>query len=142
MASGEEHTVDILIGRGGEVLCAVPRRRIEVRGGEVSKGVTVRNPAIEDVAVRLAGALPGAFGVINVQLFHDANGEIAVLEINARFGGGYPLSARAGANYPRWILESLCGLESTARSDQWQSGLTMLRYDAEVFVRMEESAIR
>jgi carbamoyl-phosphate synthase large subunit len=62
-----------------------------------------------------------------------------VLEINARFGGGFPLSAQAGANYPRWILEDLCGLETTARPHAWKAGLTMLRYDAEVFVEIEKA---
>jgi carbamoyl-phosphate synthase large subunit len=138
IAGGDEHTVDVLINRAGEVVCAVPRRRIEVRGGEVSKGVTVRNEAIQEIAVRLARTLPGAYGVINIQLFHGTDGSINVLEINARFGGGFPLSAQAGANYPRWILEDLCGLETTVRPHAWKAGLTMLRYDAEVFVEMEK----
>ena len=56
-----------------------------------------------------------------------------VFEINARFGGGFPLTHRAGARFTRWLLEEAAGLLSTAHND-WQEGVTMLRYDAAVFV--------
>ena len=43
---GAEHTLDVYTGFDGRPRCAVPRKRIEVRAGEVSKGVIVKNPAI------------------------------------------------------------------------------------------------
>jgi carbamoyl-phosphate synthase large subunit len=134
VAAGQEHTVDVMVDSRGRAVCAVPRRRLEVRAGEVSKGVTVRNAAMQRLATRVAEALPGAFGALNIQMFADEEGRLSIVEINARFGGGFPLSARAGANFPRWILEDALGLPSTASADTWIDGLTMLRYDAEVFV--------
>jgi carbamoyl-phosphate synthase large subunit len=140
VASGIEHTVDVLVDRSGLCLCAVPRRRLEVRGGEVSKGVTVRSPELIDLAHGLAKALPGPYGVLNFQVFADeTSGELAVIEINPRFGGGFPLSDAAGADYPRWLLEDLLGLPSTADADGWRDGLVMLRYDAAVFVDRAEA---
>ncbi len=135
LAPGREHTIDVLADRQGRCVCAVPRRRIEVRSGEVSKGVTVRSPELQDLAARICHALPGAFGTITVQVFvGDAPGELAVIEINARYGGGFPLALEAGADFPRWQLEELLGLPSTASADGWRDGLVMLRYDAAVFV--------
>lgn len=134
-APGREHTIDVLADRSGRCVCAVPRRRIEVRSGEVSKGVTVRSPELQALAADICEALPGAFGTITVQVFvGDAPGELAVIEINARYGGGFPLSREAGADFPRWQLEELLGLPSTATTDGWCDGLVMLRYDAAVFV--------
>jgi carbamoyl-phosphate synthase large subunit len=142
LATGREHTIDVLADRDGRCVCAVPRRRIEVRAGEVSKGVTVRSPELQDLAARLCAALPGAFGTITVQVFvGDDPGELAVIEINARYGGGFPLALEAGADFPRWQLEELLGLPSTARADGWRDGLVMLRYDAAVFVD-EAEAVR
>ena len=142
LATGQEHTIDVLADRDGRCVCAVPRRRIEVRSGEVSKGVTVRSPELQDLAARLCAALPGAFGTITVQVFvGDDPGERAVIEINARYGGGFPLALEAGADFPRWQLEELLGLPSTARADGWRDGLVMLRYDAAVFVD-EAEAVR
>jgi carbamoyl-phosphate synthase large subunit len=135
LAPGREHTIDVLADRGGRCVCAVPRRRIEVRSGEVSKGVTVRSPELQDLAARICEALPGAFGTITIQVFvGDAPGRLAVIEINARYGGGFPLALEAGADFPRWQLEELLGLPSTATADGWRDGLVMLRYDAAVFV--------
>src|SRR5262249_52101787 len=102
--------------------------------GEVSKGVTVRNPAMQQLAMRVAETLPSAYGAFNIQLFADAEGKLSIVEINARFGGGFPLAPRAGAHFPRWLLEDVLGRPSTASADSWTDGLTMLRYDAEVFV--------
>jgi carbamoyl-phosphate synthase large subunit len=138
VAPGVEHTIDVLADRTGRCVCAVPRRRLEVRAGEVSKGVTVRSAALQDLAARVCEALPGAYGALNVQVFVDGDvdepDDLAVIEINARYGGGFPLSLEAGADFPRWMLEELLGLPSTSSPDGWRSGLVMLRYDAAVFV--------
>ena len=134
VAPGREHTIDVLVDRRGRCVSAVPRRRLEVRAGEVSKGVTVRSPALEDVGARLAEALPGAYGPLTVQVFAEEDGGLAVIEVNARFGGGFPLAREAGADHPRWLVEDVAGLPSTADRSAWRPGLVMLRYDAAVFV--------
>jgi len=56
-----------------------------------------------------------------------------VFEINARFGGGYPLADHAGASFARWLLEERLNLPSTA-GNKWTAGVAMLRFDAELFV--------
>ncbi len=135
VAPGVEHTVDVLVDRERQAVCAVPRRRLEVRGGEVTKAVTVRCPAVEELARKLCAALPDPYGPITVQVFLDEpTGGIEVIEINPRFAGGFPLAWRAGADYPRWLLEEIAGLPSTAAPDRWRTGLVMLRYDDAVFV--------
>lgn len=134
IAPGVEFTVDVMIDDCGVARCAVPRRRIETRAGEVSKGVTVADDDLAALAMQVAEALPGAAGVINVQIFKDdATGEMNVIEINARFGGGFPLSWAAGADMPGWLFAQDAGLDSRPSMD-WQSGLVMLRYDAAVFL--------
>jgi carbamoyl-phosphate synthase large subunit len=59
---------------------------------------------------------------------------MCVFEVNARFGGGYPLAHEAGAHFTRWLLEESTGLPLTATS-VWEEGVLMLRYDAAFFVR-------
>lgn len=131
--AGAEYTVNMYIDRAGVLRCAVPHRRIETRAGEVSKGRTERVPQLEEAARRIAAALPGAWGPLCFQAIVRDSGEYAVFEINARFGGGYPLAHRAGAQFTRWLLEEVAGLPCTAHND-WREGVTMLRYDAAVFV--------
>jgi carbamoyl-phosphate synthase large subunit len=140
IAPGREYTVDLFIDRSGRCRCAVPRMRIETRGGEVSKGVTARCQPVQDLARRVAESLPGAWGVINTQIFYDdASRALNVIEINPRFGGGYPLSHQAGATMARWVVEDVAGLPSTARDDLWTDGLVMLRYDQAVFIPAAEA---
>lgn len=79
-----------------------PRERIEVRSGEISKSATRRNFVYDHLLAGLPG-LAGARGCITLQRFaNEATGRFAGIEINPRFGGGFPFSYSAGANYPGW----------------------------------------
>ena len=137
---GEEYTLDILVDFQGKVLSVVPRLRLETRAGEISKGVTVKNPAIIAAGKKVVESLPGAVGCITVQCFLLANGDIKFIEINPRFGGGFPLAFQAGANFPRWIIEMVLGRTPEITIDGWEDGVVMLRYDDAIFVTKEAIA--
>ncbi|MGI8962665.1 MAG: ATP-grasp domain-containing protein [Bryobacteraceae bacterium] len=131
---GAEYTINVFVNRQGRCVCAVPHFRMEVRGGEVSKGVTVKNHQLMQLASTIVESMPGASGALNVQCFSTAADELKVIEINARFGGGYPLAHRAGAPITKWLIEEILGREPHELFDDWEDGVTMLRYDAAVFV--------
>jgi carbamoyl-phosphate synthase large subunit len=131
---GSEYTCDVYVDLAMQVRCVVPRRRIEVRWGEVSKGQIVKNRRIMGEAGRLAELLGAGPGVITLQLFLTRSGRIKFTEINPRFGGGAPLSIQAGADFPRWILQELTARRPRIAFDAFQDGLMMLRYDAEVWL--------
>lgn len=133
--SGGEYTVDVYVNFDGQVKCAVPRKRLEVRAGEVSKALTVRDQLIIDKTVGLVERLPGALGCVTVQCFKTSDDKIKFIEINPRFGGGFPLSVHAGANFPKWIIQELAGLNCEANFEGWEDNLLMLRYDGEVIVK-------
>jgi len=59
---------------------------------------------------------------------------IYAIEINPRFGGGFPLSYLAGANYPKWIIQEYLQGKQIAEYQDWQENLLLLRYDHEVLV--------
>lgn len=142
LATGNEFTIDFLANREGRCLCTVPRRRFEVRAGEVSKGMTVRSATLQALAARICERLPGAFGCLNVQVFQDdATSALNVIEINPRFGGGFPLAWEAGARFPRWIIEEILGLPSTVSASNWRDRLVMLRYDEAVFVDAKKAGV-
>lgn len=132
--SFDEYTVDAYFDRIGQLRCLVPRHRLEVRDGEISKGVTRKNHVYQYLHERLK-KIHGARGCLTVQLFVEPDGQrYAALEINPRFGGGYPLSYSAGANYPGWLIdEYLLNLE-VPFFDGWEADLLMLRYDAQVLI--------
>jgi len=130
---GPEYTVNMFISQDGSLQAVVPHRRIEVRSGEVSKAQTERHTELQSIAEIIAATLPGARGPLCFQAIHAEDGRWTVFEINARFGGGYPLAHHAGAHFTRWILEELLGVESTANNN-WRDGAMMLRYDSAIFL--------
>jgi len=132
LLKGDEYTVNLFFDRGGALRSVVPHRRHEVRAGEVSKGVTARHEALEAIGWSLGRLLPDARGPLCYQAIVDRDGRAAVFEINARFGGGYPLAHHAGAPFTRWLLEEAVGLDPTCHND-WRDGVRMLRYDAALF---------
>ncbi len=136
--AGTEHTLDVYVGLNGRPRCVVPRARWQVRGGEVSKGVVVKDYEIMDAGRRLVESLgPSVRGLVTVQCIVTADRRICFTEINPRFGGGAPLAIAAGADFPGWLLLELCGQSPPIAFDGFQHGLCMLRYDWSVFVPLE-----
>ncbi len=134
---GDEYTCDVYVDFEKIVRCVVPRKRLEVRAGEVSKSQIVKNPDIMNQAAKLAEVLTAGPGVITIQLFLTKNNKLIFTEINPRFGGGAPLSIKAGANFPKWILQELLKQEPEIKFDNFKDGLTMLRYDSEVWIEKQ-----
>ncbi|MBN2445547.1 MAG: ATP-grasp domain-containing protein [Phycisphaerae bacterium] len=137
--AGHEHTLDVYVGLTGEVRCVVPRRRLQVRSGEVSKGLTVKDQEIMRAGKRVVEAFgPTMRGIVTLQCIVTSEGRIRFIEINPRFGGGAPLAIAAGADFPAWILQELRGESPEIAFDGWQDRLCMFRYDWAVFVPEEE----
>ena len=98
----QEYTCDLYYGRDNHLKCVVPRKRIEVRDGEVTKSKTDKNFLVNFINEKLK-IIKGARGCVTAQFFlHKYTSNVIGIEINPRFGGGYPLSYEAGANYPKW----------------------------------------
>jgi carbamoyl-phosphate synthase large subunit len=131
-AEYDEFTVDAYYSRRGELKCLVPRKRVEVRGGEISKGVALKGATYDYLHARLGG-VTGARGCLTFQFFAArAQPRWAAIELNPRFGGGYPLSYAAGAHYPDWLIREYFFCEEIPAFDGWAAGTAMARYDAEV----------
>lgn len=130
----DEFTCDLYFDRTGALKCVVPRRRIEVRGGEVAKAEACRNEIVDLLFDRFR-TVEGARGVWTLQVFrHRETGALKFIEVNARFGGGYPLTRCAGADYQAWLLKEYLAGEEVDVFHGWTDGMKMLRYDAEVIV--------
>lgn len=130
-----EYTVDVFYDAQGRLVCLVPRERLAVRAGEISKGLTRRH-FVYDALLKPLSRLEGARGCVTVQVFGNPDtGEVKGLEINPRFGGGYPLSDAAGATFADWIVREYLLGQSLSFFDAWEADLLMLRYDAKVLVR-------
>lgn len=130
----KEYTVDMYYGRDNHVKCIVPRERIEIRAGEINKGRTAKNEILTFLKAKL-DYIEGCVGCICVQLFfHPEAHDMVGIEINPRFGGGYPLSYMCGGNFPELLIREYFLNEDVAYFDTWKDGMLMLRYDDAVYV--------
>jgi carbamoyl-phosphate synthase large subunit len=133
-----EYTVDAYYDKSCELKCLVPRRRIEVRGGEISKGKTEKRDFYEILKDKL-GFIKGANGCLTIQFFIGKEmEEIIGIEINPRFGGGFPLSYASGANYPEYIILEYMMDEPIPFNDNWIENRVMLRFDSEVILDQDD----
>lgn len=131
----DEYTVDAYYDKNGILKCAVPRKRIFVRSGEINKGVTNKNELVNYLRDKLS-YIEGAKGCLTLQFFfNQSTKRIVGIEINPRFGGGYPLSYLAGANFPKWIIDEFLLEKDIPYFDEWENNLLMLRYDDEILIR-------
>ena len=131
--SGPEITNDVICDLKGKVLAVVSRERIEVRSGEVSKGVTIYDEKITNTCIRIVEALGGK-GQITIQCIMK-NGTPQFTEINARFGGGAPLGIASGCDAPRWLLAQAAGLSvDIPPLGSYKVGLYVTRFDDSFFL--------
>lgn len=134
---GTEYTLDVFYDFSCTPRCVVPRKRIEVRAGEVSKAVIEKHPRVLAQGWLVAESLQGCRGCINVQCFLTPDGAVRFVEINPRFGGGAPLSIYAGADFPRWLVQLSLGEDPGDVRSCYREHVYMLRYDDAVFVEGE-----
>ena len=134
----KEFTVDMYYGKDNKVKAIIPRERVEIRAGEINKGYTRKNHLVSFLKERM-DYIPGVVGCICIQLFYnEMTHKVFGIEINPRFGGGYPLSYYAGANFPEFLLREYFLNESLSYTDSWKNNTLKLRYDSEVIVYEEE----
>lgn len=131
---GPEVTVDALLDLDGTPLHYVPRTRLKTLGGESIQGVTLERdelgPWIEQVLEACRDL--GARGPVTLQFFRTGNGPV-LIEVNPRFGGGFPLTRAAGGDYPAWLLDQLVGRPVAPHLGDYQVGLYMTRHMVEHF---------
>jgi carbamoyl-phosphate synthase large subunit len=129
-----EFTIDLYYDRYNTLKCAVPRERIEVRSGEVSKSVTRKDELYTSIC-SIFSKCKDFIGCITLQAFRkNGTNELIGIEINPRFGGGYPLSYCAGANYPEFLIKEYLLNEKIEFYEEWLNNMLMLRYDDEIIV--------
>ncbi|MCJ8329329.1 MAG: ATP-grasp domain-containing protein, partial [Lentisphaeria bacterium] len=129
---GTEYTVDILCDFDGHAHIAIPRKRIKVRGGEVLQGMIERNDQLETLAKKLAEGCD-CTGPVTLQFIKQGRDYYA-MELNARMGGGLPLTIAAGADWPKWIIAFVNKEDPAIEQATINDQLAMTRYDQSVFI--------
>lgn len=130
---GTEYTVDICCDFEGSPLVITPRKRLAVRAGEVLKTqISHCGDIVEQMKTLVADFRPR--GGITVQLIRDDAGVNHYIEINPRFGGGAPLSIKAGADSAELLLRCLLGEKPGFQPGAASDGAVYSRFDQSVCI--------
>lgn len=135
---GEEFTVDVFTDFDGNPITIVPRVRLATRGGEVAKGLIKKDFEVVEIVKEVVKVLK-PLGHITIQCMKTKEG-IKFIEINPRFGGGAPISIKAGAHSPKYLYQLLLG-EKLMYHEDFEDGILGLRHDEAVFLNKEGNII-
>ena len=137
---GHEYTIDIFCDWDGEPISIVPRERLQVRAGEVLKTQIYMDPVMIQEMKTLCKAFKPC-GPMTVQLIRDDKGIDWYIEINPRFGGGVPLSMKAGARSAEAILKLMDG-EEVSYCTEISDGAIYSRFDQSVCITEGKGQIK
>ena len=126
----KEYTVDCYVAADGEILVTVPRERLEVMGGEVTRTVTTRLNELEKMSREIIEKFE-LRGPVTLQFLYDIRRDrYLLMEVNPRLGGGVICSIYAGAPIPDYILSEALGIP-VRPCDDWIDHTLMARYQKE-----------
>lgn len=104
---GQEYGLDIINNLNGEYQNTVVKKKNAMRSGETDCAETINSPTLKDLGEKISNRLKHIAN-LDVDVFLKGDTPY-ILEMNARFGGGYPFSHIAGINLPlaivKWLSE-------------------------------------
>lgn len=106
--TGKEYGLDVMNDLNGNFVAVSVKQKLAMRAGETDKAVTVDLPLLREMGETIGRHLKH-IGNLDVDIMQRSNGDYCVLELNPRFGGGFPFSYEAGVNLPRAIMMWLRG---------------------------------
>lgn len=104
---GQEYGADIINDLKGETQNVIVRKKLAMRSGETDIAELVEEPIIHRELEKL-GSITRHIANMDCDVFL-VDGVPYILEMNARFGGGYPFSHMGGCNLPKAIVEWVKG---------------------------------
>lgn len=136
---GTEYTIDAFCDFKGNPIFITPRERVAVRSGEVLKTRIAQDDVmIAECKQLLADYRPS--GAITVQLIQqNSTADNYYIEINPRFGGGAPLSIKAGADSAQACIRLLMGENVEYQPKAAKNNAVYSRFDQCVCVSEDNS---
>ena len=104
---GPEYGLDVMNDLEGNNVGVSVKHKLAMRAGETDKAETEYNETVREMGKTIGSELRHIAN-LDVDIL-ERDGEYYVLELNPRFGGGFPFSYEAGVNMPKAIIEWVKG---------------------------------
>lgn len=124
---GKEYGMDVLNDFEGNYVGTFVRQKLQMRSGETDKAISVIDQRFEKIGKTIGENLKH-IGNLDCDVF-EHNGELYVLELNPRFGGGYPFSHEAGNNTAAIYIEWLKGNKYISQHSDYKEGIMFSKCD-------------
>lgn len=124
---GKEYGMDVLNDFEGNYVGTFVRQKLQMRSGETDKAVSVIDERFEKIG-KIIGENLKHIGNLDCDVF-EHNGELYVLELNPRFGGGYPFSHEAGNNTAAIYIEWLKGNKDISMHSDYKADMMFSKCD-------------
>ncbi|WP_395015898.1 GNAT family N-acetyltransferase [Robinsoniella peoriensis] len=103
--NGQEYGLDVINDLDCNYVTTIVKMKYAMRSGETDCAVTVDRPELKQLGKKLSSAMHHRANLdVDVFVVED---KLYILEMNARFGGGYPFSHMAGVDLPLAIVKWL-----------------------------------
>lgn len=127
VVKGAEYGFDLFADGESRPISVYCKRKLAMRAGETDKAVSTNDPTLIAFGTELLKQLK-IIGPADVDVMVDKDGP-KLLEINPRFGGGYPCSHLAGAAFPQKIIAMRKGEPLVSDIGACPDGICMLKQD-------------
>lgn len=125
---GQEIGADIYIDPiSKKVVSIFTKEKIKMRAGETDKAKSFKDPNLFALITKLVEEI-GYKYMIDMDVF-NVNGEYYILEINPRFGGGYPHAYECGVNFPKLVINSINNIENKKEIGNYENDIYMMKYN-------------
>ncbi|WP_111414433.1 ATP-grasp domain-containing protein [Billgrantia lactosivorans] len=135
---GIEYGLDVINDLTGRYQTTLAKQKLAMRAGETDRAVIVQSPTLIKLGRRIGEALKHV-GNLDCDVFMHGD-QVYLLELNPRFGGGYPFSAEAGARLPDALLAWAQGLAPPLGWERVQPGQAYAKCDRLVNLRYGAAA--
>ena len=124
---GEEYGVNFYVDiKSGELIDVFVMKKIRMRAGETEKSISIHETTIERMVKKICDNILFR-GPIDMDVIKKGN-EYFVLDINPRFGGGYPHTHSCGVNFVKKLANNAKGIRNVPGKCNYKEGLIALRY--------------
>ena len=125
--NGQEYGLDIVNDFEGNYFGTFVRKKINMRSGETDKAISVIDDRFNKIGEIISSNLRH-IGILDCDIF-VSNNEFYILELNPRFGGGYPFSHEAGINIAAIYIDWLFGEKDIKQHNKYKSGMLFSKCD-------------
>lgn len=133
--TGQEYGLDIVNNFQGLYQTTFVKRKLKMRAGETDRATTIFSPKLEKLGENISQKLGHIANLDCDVMMNDS--DFFILEMNPRFGGGYPFSHHAGANIPAALIAWSKGEKINQKWLQVKNNITSSKCDRLVKVNFQ-----